>query len=210
MLSNFITTHSLPEEFRLTVKKYYKPLAEKFFLEFIKNKSTYFVGINGCQGSGKSTLTDYISSYLFTKYQLNVVVMSLDDFYLSSEKRAGLANEIHPLLATRGVPGTHNISALEKTITQLAENKTGFYIPRFNKAIDEPFPKEQWTKIKRPVDIILLEGWCWGVASQTPEQLISPINNLELHHDTEGIWRNYVNDQLKNNYEPLYEKMNGG
>ena len=207
MLSNFITTHSLPEEFRLTVKKYYKPLAEKFFLEFIKNKSTYFVGINGCQGSGKSTLTDYISSYLFTKYQLNVVVMSLDDFYLSREKRKKLATDIHPLLATRGVPGTHDVVALERIISQLKAQKTGFSIPRFNKATDDPYPEDQWQTIEKPIDIILLEGWCWGVKPQTAEQLKSPINELELQQDTNGEWRNYVNEQLKSAYVPLYDEM---
>lgn len=207
MLSAFIEQHNLPDEFRLTVNRYYKPLADRIFSLFKKSNHAYFVGINGCQGSGKSTLTDFLAEYLITEYQLNVVVMSLDDFYLTRAKRNQLANEIHPLLATRGVPGTHDVAALGRVITQLKAQKTGFSIPRFNKATDDPFPEEQWLAIEKPTDIILLEGWCWGVKSQTAEQLLSPINELELQHDVDSEWRNYVNEQLKSAYEPLYENM---
>jgi D-glycerate 3-kinase len=207
MLSAFIEQHKLPEEFRQTVKHHYQPLADQIFSKFTKNNGAYFVGINGCQGSGKSTLTDFIAEYLRSEYQLNVVVMSLDDFYLTREERNELAKDIHPLLATRGVPGTHAISDLERTLTQLKEQKTGFSIPKFNKATDNPFPKDQWTSIAEPVDIILLEGWCWGVEPQSEEQLKLPINELELQHDKHGVWRNYVNQQLKNTYAPLYKTM---
>lgn len=207
MLSNFIEQHNLPEEFKLTANKYYKPLADRIFSQFKKSNNAFFVGINGCQGSGKSTLTDFIANYLMTEYQLNIVVISLDDFYLSRENRKKLANDIHPLLATRGVPGTHDINALKRIISQLKEHETGFSIPRFNKATDNPSPIEQWQVIDKPIDIILLEGWCWGVKPQTVAQLHSPINELELQHDTNGVWRKYVNEQLESAYVPLYEKM---
>ena len=207
MLSAFIEQHKLPEEFRLTVNQYYTPLAEQIFSLFTQSNGAYFVGINGCQGSGKSTLTRFIAEYLRSEYQLNIVVMSLDDFYLTREKRTQLAHDIHPLLATRGVPGTHDLSALDNILIQFKEQKTGFLIPKFNKATDDPFPKEQWTSIEEPVDIILLEGWCWGVDPQSEEQLKLPINELELQHDEKGVWRNYVNQQLKDAYVPLYKAM---
>ena len=104
MLEAFIEQHKLPKEFRHTVKQHYQPLADQIYSQFTKSNDPYFVGINGCQGSGKSTLTHFIAEYLRAEYQLNVVVMSLDDFYLTREKRNELANDIHPLLATRGVP----------------------------------------------------------------------------------------------------------
>lgn len=207
MLSTFIKQHNLPEEFKLAVNKYYQPFADQIFNRFLESDEAYFVGINGCQGSGKSTLTDFISSYLTTQYQLNVVVMSLDDFYFSSEKRNKLAQDIHPLLATRGVPGTHDVVELNHVLTLLKEKKTGFSIPKFNKATDNPFPEDKWAAIEKPADIIIVEGWCWGVKPQTAEQLKAPINELEFQYDKAGKWRNYVNQQLKNDYEPLYEKM---
>lgn len=207
MLPAFLKKHKLPAEFKHTIEQYYQPLADTLFNRFTKNNKTYFVGINGCQGSGKSTLTDYIASYLRAEYQVNVVVMSLDDFYLPSQKRKQLSQDIHPLLTTRGVPGTHDIAALKMVLAQLEKHETGFSIPRFNKATDEPFPENQWTLIEKPVDIVLLEGWCWGVPPQTEEQLQSPVNELELQHDVNGVWRNYVNEQLEEYYQPLYQKM---
>lgn len=207
MLKKFIEHHLLPDEFSETAIQYYQPFADKIFeLSTLQNKP-YFIGINGCQGSGKSTLTDYLLEYLTTKYQLNVVVMSLDDFYYSSEKRHQLSLDIHPLLATRGVPGTHNVSALKKVLSQLKQQETGFSIPKFNKATDEPFPQENWDVIKQPVDIVILEGWCWGVKPQSGDQLIEPINELELKHDPKAIWRSYVNNQLIQSYQPLYQEM---
>ncbi|PKI17326.1 kinase [Colwellia sp. 12G3] len=207
MLSTFIKQHSLPEDFKHAVTQYYQPLADQIFSQFSQNDGPYFVGINGCQGSGKSTLTDFIATYLTNQYQLNVVVMSLDDFYLTSEKRKQLAQDIHPLLATRGVPGTHDVVELNHILTQLKEKKTGFAIQKFNKATDEPYPEDQWPLIEKPTDIIIVEGWCWGVKPQTTEQLKAPINELECQYDKTGEWRNYVNQQLKVYYEPLYEKM---
>ena len=207
MLTTFIKQHKLPEKFRLTAKDYFQPLAERIFSQFSKSSRPYFVGINGCQGSGKSTLTDYIGEYLTQTHKLNIVVMSLDDFYFTGEKRQELSRDIHPLLATRGVPGTHDIAMLENTLIKLKAKETGFTIPRFNKATDEPYPQEQWQVIEKPIDIILLEGWCWGVKPQTAEQLISPVNELELKHDKNGAWRNYVNQQLKQYYQPLYAQM---
>lgn len=207
MLETFIKQHKLPEAFKHTVLTHYQPLTEKIFSQFSKHDGAFFVGINGCQGSGKSTLTAYIAEYLASCYQLNVVVMSLDDFYLDGDKRQQLAKDVHPLLATRGVPGTHDIATLERTLQKLKTKQVGYTIPRFNKATDEPYPEKKWPVIESPADIILLEGWCWGVKPQTAAQLTSPINELELKHDTAGLWRTYVNQQLKQKYQPLYKTM---
>ena len=207
MLSTFIEQHRLPDSFLATAEQHYIPFADQIATQAKQSKKPFFIGINGCQGSGKSTLTDFLAEYLAAQYQFNVVVMSLDDFYYASKKRQQLASEIHPLLATRGVPGTHDMQALAQVLTQLKQQHTGFAIPKFNKATDEPFEKSQWRQVTKPVDIVLLEGWCWGVKPQTAEQLKEPINELELKHDAHGVWRNYVNQQLESVYQPLYTKM---
>ena len=207
MLTTFIKQHNLPEEFSLSVEKYYKPIAQQLFDRFNESTSPFFVGINGCQGSGKSTLTDYIDDYLTSQYQINVVVMSLDDFYYSSEERQVLASSVHPLLATRGVPGTHDIAELTQVLKQLKAGETGFTVRKFNKATDEPCPERDWQVIEQAADIVIVEGWCWGVSPQTEEQLKAPINELEVKHDTSGEWRHYVNQQLKEEYVSLYKDM---
>lgn len=207
MLSDFIKKHCLPEEFKQTAEEYYQPLAKEIFEQFSRTGQVFCVGINGCQGSGKSTLTDFVASYLSKQYQLNVVAMSLDDFYFSSKKRNHLARCIHPLLATRGVPGTHDVDMLEGILAQLKKRKTGFSIPKFNKATDEPFSKSQWNKVVKPIDIILVEGWFWGVKPQTASTLKEPLNALERQHDKNSVWRSYVNQQLEEKHLPLYKYM---
>jgi D-glycerate 3-kinase len=133
--------------------------------------------------------------------------MSLDDFYYSSEERQVLASSVHPLLATRGVPGTHDIAELTQVLKQLKAGETGFTVRKFNKATDEPCPERDWQVIEQAADIVIVEGWCWGVSPQTEEQLKAPINELEVKHDTSGEWRNYVNQQLKDEYVALYKDM---
>lgn len=208
MLSSFIKQHHLPDTFEQTANSYYQPIAEQLVRDYKGSLTRVFVGVNGCQGSGKSTLSQYLAAYISEKYQLNVLVMSLDDFYFSSERRKQLAQSIHPLLATRGVPGTHDTAAMADVFQKLANNSCGFTVPKFNKATDEPFEPSQWQQIQQPVDIVIFEGWCWGVKAQSHIQLKTPINALEKTQDIDGIWRSYVNRQLAQNYQPLYQYIN--
>lgn len=204
MIANFIEKNKLPNDFKQLVEQNYLPLIERILDRRKDNKKPYFIGVNGCQGSGKSTLSAFVAEYLSQLQQLNVVVMSLDDFYLAQHQRQQVAKHIHPMFSTRGVPGTHDTKKLEQVLLQLTDHRTDISIPTFNKATDEPHDKARWQHIKAPVDIVIVEGWCWGVAAQPPEQLIEPINALEQQYDTKGIWRNYVNKQLAETLQPLY------
>ncbi len=215
MLSAFITRHFLPHSFAATATKFYIPLADKFFSEHqagSKNintdKSPFFIGINGCQGSGKSTLSKFLAEYLQHKYNLSVVVLSLDDFYLSKAKRQLLAETIHPLFQTRGVPGTHDIKRLKEVLLGLKkinEDNLVINLPRFDKAQDDVIPLSD--KVTSKVDIVLFEGWCWGVCAQGIDTLNMPINKLEEIKDSKAIWRSEVNKILRQDYQPLYGLM---
>ena len=205
MMQTFIDRHVLPDDFNRVIKAYYQPLAHRLFNLFDSSNSPFFVGVNGCQGSGKSTLSAYIADYLSRVHALNVVVMSLQDFYFAKSEGDQLATQIQPMLKTRGVSGTHKTSLLSSVIAQLKEKKSNVVIPQFNKATDNPYPKTQWQCIDQPADIVILEGWCWGVPAQKQAQLSQPINALERNNDSEGIWRNYVNQQLASYYQPLYQ-----
>ncbi|MBW8190390.1 kinase [Neiella marina] len=163
------------------------------------------VGINGSQGSGKSTLADYLKLTLSESFGFSVAAMSMDDFYLTKAKRQQLATSVHPLLATRGVPGTHDYHHMEQVLTALRAGQNTA-IPRFNKAIDDPFEASQWTQVTEPVDIIIMEGWCWGTPAQSSDALADSINTLESEQDSQGVWRRYVNEQVANHYQPLYQQ----
>ena len=83
MLTEFSDKHQLSKEFLHDARKWYIPLAKNIVKHQNGAIAPYFLGINGCQGSGKSTLSAFICDYLTQEHGLNVVVMSLDDFYLS-------------------------------------------------------------------------------------------------------------------------------
>jgi len=164
------------------------------------------LGINGPQGSGKSTLCAFIQCRIAEQFGLSSVVISLDDLYHTQATREQLAQTIHPLLQTRGVPGTHDIDLGVDTVQQLLqagpEHITA--IPRFDKASDDRCPPSEWEQHKGPVDIILLEGWCLGARPQNAAALRDPVNALERNEDPDGLWRHYVNTCLADDYPRLF------
>ncbi len=191
----------LPPAFEKTVTEIYLPLAEIITAQV--NTSPLLVSINGAQGAGKTTLTTFLKKIIESCYGLRVASFSIDDFYLSKKHRLQLASSIHPLLKTRGVPGTHETALLEATLDDLF-NARCCEIPRFDKACDERCEREKWTAIKQPVDIILFEGWCVNSPVQMPEELLLPVNRLEEKEDSEAIWRHYVNEQLQQYHNRIF------
>lgn len=163
------------------------------------------LGVNGAQGSGKSTLCEFLQLILALGYGYNAAGFSIDDIYLSSAERKRLAEEVHPLLKTRGVPGTHDI-ALGRNILDALFDPIGrtVAIPAFDKAHDDRRPQAEWPRFKGPADIVLFEGWCVGAIPQVEAELIDPINELERAEDPDGIWRTYVNPQLQGPYADLF------
>lgn len=167
------------------------------------------IGVNGAQGSGKSTLCKLLQIVLEEGFARHVVTLSIDDIYLTRTERETLAKEVHPLLATRGVPGTHDVTLGKDLLTDLRRIGPGqsIALPVFNKAIDDRCPNEDFRQVKGPVDLILFEGWCVGAKPQREEALSSAVNSLESLEDPDGIWRSYVNKQLQNDYKKLFDEI---
>ena len=130
-------------------------------------------------------------------------------FYLTRARRQELAATVHPLLATRGVPGTHDIPLLNNTLDALlAPARTAAVsVPRFDKARDDRCAPSHWDTVVEGVDIVLLEGWCLGARPETAPALARPVNRLEREEDPDGAWREYVNSALRSDYLPLYERV---
>jgi len=204
-LSGFIKRHQLPDSYNQLAQHWFTDLANDIVLHHNSANRPFIVGINGAQGSGKSTLADLLVFILEHHFKLNTVALSLDDFYLTQQERLTLSQGKHPLFATRGVPGTHDINLALKTITQLKQQTTPVQIPRFNKAVDDRYPLAQWQQLKKPVDIIVLEGWCLGSEAQTDDALVQAVNSLEEYEDPDLQWRRYVNEQLASEYPKLFQ-----
>ncbi len=202
-VETFIEQEQLPVEYFNTVEKWFLPMVDELLHKMSSHQGTYIIGISGCQGSGKSTLASLLVMMLNKMLGLRCINLSIDDFYLTHAERQALGKSIHPLLATRGVPGTHDVDLAISTISSL-QNSAETAVPRFDKALDDRMPAHEWPNVRGPVDVIVLEGWCVSVAAQPDDLLEEPVNELETLEDPDGIWRGYVNDAMSKKYQELY------
>jgi len=200
----FIEEQQLPYGFRAIIDHHYLPLS-RWLVAKQPSAGTFLLAINGAQGSGKTTLAAFLKLALEQEYKQNVAVLSIDDFYLTKSQRARLAREVHPLLATRGVPGTHDVPMLEDCLCRIRQLGKGesLALPRFDKANDDRHPADSWPLVRGPADLLILEGWCVGSVPQADKDLLKPVNALEARQDPTGVWRRYVNDQLQGPYARL-------
>jgi D-glycerate 3-kinase len=208
-IHKLLLQESLPDDFLDTVNRYYRPLAGAIAHRSANHSGPLVVGVNGAQGTGKSTLATFLAAILDYEFNLGVAAFSVDDIYLTRARRQQLALEIHPMLAVRGVPGTHDVALGLATFQALAGAgpETTTPLPSFDKGIDDRKPVEQWSVYSGRPDIIILEGWCVGAVPQQDEALLTPVNELEAQQDGDGQWRRYVNDQLAGPYARLFSQL---
>ena len=174
-----------------------------------EKKRPYFVGLAGGQGTGKTTISSLIRIILTKYFKLNVFRISIDDFYKTRKERINLSKRVHPMLLTRGVPGTHDINMMLNFFKKSKIKKfKRFKLPTFNKAIDDRYNKNKWYDLKMKPDVIIFEGWCVGAKSEKNISLKKTINSMEKLKDKKQVWRKYVNNQLKSKYKKLYSQLN--
>ena len=177
--------------------------------EKVDKKRPYFVGLAGGQGTGKTTISSLIRIILIKYFKLKVFRISIDDFYKTRKERISLSKRIHPMLLTRGVPGTHDINMMLSFFKKVKSKKfKRLKLPTFNKAIDDRSNKKSWYELNEKPDVIIFEGWCVGAKSETNNTLKKTINSMEKTEDQKKIWRKYVNYQLKSKYKNLYSQLN--
>ena len=188
---------------------FYLPICDYIFKKFKNSKKTFIIGLSGGQGSGKSTIAQIIKIILKTKYKLNVINFSIDDYYKTSEERVKLSKIYSKLFITRGVPGTHDTKLLMSDIKKLKrKNFKQFSIPKFDKSIDDRMKKKNLIKIKKKPQIIIFEGWCISARPQNNNSINKPINRLEKYYDVDLTWRKKVNNELKKKYNNIFKLLN--
>ncbi|WP_271065342.1 kinase [Caulobacter sp. NIBR1757] len=159
--------------------------------------------MSGCQGSGKTTLVKAVAQAIGAAH------LSLDDLYCTAHQRAHLAEALHPLFATRGPPGTHDLPTLSRLLDQLASAGAGDStpLPAFDKLADDRLPPEAWPVFKGRPTAILVEGWCLGATPQAPEKLAESVNALERDEDPDGVWRGAINRFLAGPYATMFSRF---
>jgi len=208
-IQKLLTAAGLPGHYIDDLAEHVVPLAAALCRQARDRASPLLVGLNGCQGSGKSTLAEFLSLMLQIGARVHCPVLSIDDFYLKKSVRRRLARDVHPLLVTRGAPGTHDLTLADKTLTALLDRSRPepARVPGFDKATDERLHPEHWRAIAPGVDVVVLEGWCVGCPPQPAAALREPVNELERNEDTDGKWRSYVNEQLEKDYRIFFERL---
>ncbi|MDA1074792.1 MAG: kinase [Proteobacteria bacterium] len=162
------------------------------------------IAVSGGQGAGKSTFAQAIRQ----AHELlgrNTVVCSIDDFYLTKGARKQLGESVHPLLETRGVPGTHDVKLASDTLDALRRGAR-VSLPRFDKGLDDRLAADQWPVNDKVADTVVFEGWCLGVTAVDTRDLVQPVNLLEEREDPDGGWRRYVNQSIQQ-YLELWERV---
>jgi D-glycerate 3-kinase len=194
-----------------TLEQLYVPLSGWVAKLHERKRAPLVLGIAGAQGTGKSTLAALLAIVLADGLGLRALTLSLDDLYLTRSERERRARELHPLLRTRGVPGTHDTELGERVLAELCAARRGEQVayPRFDKASDDRAPRQDWPVWEGPTDVVLFEGWCLGAQAQSDAALIAPINALERDEDCDSRFRRYVNAQLAGSYRALFARIDG-
>jgi D-glycerate 3-kinase len=204
-LDALLEQERLPASFRQVVEAVYVPLANRIATEANRSERTFIVGLCGAQGSGKSTVAAVLK-VLLEAQEISTAVLSLDDLYLTRAERHELAARVHPLFATRGVPGTHDVE-LGLRILDALSSSGHVALPRFDKAADDRGGESTWSTVQAPVRVVIFEGWCVGAKPQLTSALLQPVNSLEEQLDPDGTWRRYVNAQLADIYQTLFGRI---
>lgn len=206
-IAALIAEERLPDDYAEAVERCWRPLAARIAGDAAAARRGVVVAISGAQGTGKTTLCRFLEGLLAGEHGLRTATLSLDDVYLAKADRLELARSVHPLLATRGVPGTHDVALAHAIIDALTGTATGAVrMPRFDKARDDRLPAADWPLVAAPVDVLLFEGWCIGATPQTPAALAEPVNALEAAEDADGRWRTWVNGALASDYQRLFAR----
>lgn len=156
------------------------------------------LGMSGPQGSGKSTVAAQLAARFAP-----AATLSLDDFYLPLAAREAMARGTHPLLRTRGPPGTHDVTLGLRVLGALRRGEP-VALPRFDKGRDDRAPAETWPRTPAHPRLVIFEGWCLGAPPQTEAELREPVNALEREEDEDGRWRRFVDARLRDDYPPLF------
>lgn len=203
-IPKILSSEQLPRSYGRLADDVLVPIASWMVRRRQRLRRCAVVGICGPQGSGKSTAVTVLRR-LLEGQGLRAAALSIDDLYLTRADRLALARDIHPLLATRGPPGTHD-HQLGLNLLQALRAGDDVRLPRFDKAADDRHPPSEWELTAGGADIILFEGWCVGARPEPSAALHRPINALEHEEDPDGVWRAYVNRALAD-YEPLFARL---
>ena len=174
-----------------------------------KQKKPRLIGLTGGQGSGKTTLSNFIQLVLKKGFEQKSVGFSIDDIYKSKKDRELLGKKIHPMCIVRGVPGTHDVDLGLTILDSLnsASHNSLTPIPFFSKLEDKHKPEDEWIQFRGRPDFIFFDGWFCGAKPISTENWLPPLNKVEKEQDPDGIWSRWYNKELAGKYQELFNRF---
>ena len=203
-LRAYCLEHGLAPLAKAALDEVYHPLANAIETWRPLRRDAIVVGISGSIGSGKTILAGILELLLGDR-GLRVARVSIDDFYKTHAERLELARSVHPLLAQRVAPGTHDLPLALNTLGRLRDLGAGqtLALPRFDKSVDDRVVVEEWPRVTGPLDVVLFEGWFLRTNHLADAELFEPLNRLEVEQDSTMAWRRYVSERLSD-YAPVF------
>lgn len=172
----------------------------------------HILGINGAQGSGKTTINHILQLILRSGFNKKVVGFSIDDLYDTYDRRLEKGRKISPILARIRGPGTHDLElGIEILDALIAGEATK--IPRFDKSLasnqGDRVPESGWLEVSEAQDIAIFEGWNVGEAP-LPEDPTG--ERFQKIRKEEGFreWRDYYVASLQDTergYAALFGRL---
>jgi len=192
-------------------KRIIVPIAERLSRSHQQGTTT-IVGIQGGQGTGKTTIVKILEKHL-RKQRFKVQSFSIDDYYKSWRERKALqekypANPFYQI--SRGLPGTHRVKFLLETL-QKAKAGKDFDIPIFDKSLYDGKGDvlSKIRKVKGRQDFVILEGWCVGMPEVSSQKLVEICkrNQINLKKLDPKLQEHKVVLHFVKDYQPLWKLL---
>jgi D-glycerate 3-kinase len=130
-------------------------------------KKSFVIAISGPQGSGKTTLTSHLTTYLTQAFKVKVLSISIDDFYLPHTELTERGKQ-NRLWKHRGLPGTHDFQLAREFFETLLSDHCSpksLKLPQYDKSAysgaGDRIAESQWITIDpEAISVVILEGWC--------------------------------------------------
>ncbi len=173
-------------------------------------QKTAIIGIQGGQGTGKTTLSNFLKEHLAV-HGFKIQAFSIDDFYTSYQERQQLQKKYpgNPFYAiSRGLPGTHRVPLLQETL-QNAKRGKNFTLPVFDKSLHKAAGdiSKKALSVRGRQDFILFEGWCLGLPKISSSELVRisdkyhlPLRKIDPHLKFHKAVLQYIS-----RYQPLWK-----
>lgn len=202
----------MPKFSKREITQIIDPLTDKL-IEESKKHNTFIVGIQGGQGTGKTTLVDFLKRRL-KKQGFKIQSFSIDDFYETYDYRKRFSDQHkgNPFYQiARGMPGTHKVKLLKQTLAKIKAGKP-FEIPIFDKSKHggSGDVSRRTIKVKERQDFILFEGWCVGIPKISSKGLINICkkNEIPLQEIDPQLKYHPVVLKLIKDYLPIWKYLN--